>query len=320
MSFDRLIWVGFLAALLCGCQPMDSAEQTWIHDETGLFSAAFSANGQYEIVAPTKGPARFIDVANNRVLYQWQHTDQNDGVVAAAIADNLRYAVTAETHSLALWRIKDGKIIGYWDFPAITDLAITGNGKYALVGLEDNKAYFFDLFKGRIIYTFQHTGRVNTVALAKRAPLAMTGGSGHKAKLWDLNSGRMLREWDHPFKVYKVLLSEDGSLALTNASMNKARIWNTSDGQLLNTLPMRYITVTSGAFSPDNRLLATGRPNYRVDLWDVKTSKRVHMWTPKKKHFWRPDSAAIIDLAFETGGKTIVSEASNGIAHRWRVP
>lgn len=316
----RFLSLCLLLAITAGCQLNDTAEQQWTHDETGLFTAAFSINGQYEIVAPTRGPARLIDVANNRALYQWQHTDQNDGIVAAAIADNLQYAITAESESLALWRMRDGKIIGYWDFPAITDLAISGNGKYALVGMEDNKAYFFDLFKGRIIYTFEHDGRINSVAMASRAPLAITGGSGHLAKLWDLNSGQMLRSWDHPFKVYKVALSDDGSLAMTNASMNKTRIWNTGSGELLHTLPMRYMTVTAAQFSSNNQLLATGRPNYRVDLWDLKTGQLKNMWTPKKKHFWRPDSAAIIDLSFEAGEKTIISEASNGLAHRWRIP
>jgi WD40 repeat protein len=156
--------------------------------------------------------------------------------------------------------------------------------------------------------------------MARQAPVAITGSSDHLAKLWDLNSGKMLRSWDHPFKVYKVTLSDDGALTMTNASMNKTRIWDTASGALLHILPMRYMTVTAAAFTQDKQYLATGRPNYRVDLWDLKTGELKRMWSPEKKHFWRPDSAAVIDLTFEAGEKTILSEASNGIAHRWRIP
>jgi len=304
---------------LAGCQWTNSPETSWTHDETGVFSAAFSNHGQYVIVAPTKGPAKFIEVANNRVIHQWQHSDQNDGIIAAAIADNLRYAITAEKNSLALWRIKDGKALGFWDFPAITDLAISASGAFAMIGMENGKAYYFDLFNGRIVYTFKHEGRINSVALARSKALAMTGGSAHLAKLWDLRTGRLIRQWDHPFKVYKVLLSDDGSLAMTNASMNKTRLWNTQTGALLGELDMRFMTVSAGRFSADNRYLATGRPNYQVDLWDLQSITLKKRWAPDKKFFWRPDSAAIIGLAFEADGRSLVSEASNGQAHRWRI-
>lgn len=309
-----------LLIALSGCQLEDQAEKSWTHHDTGLFTAAFSHHGRYAIVAPIHGPAQFIDIANDKVIYQWQHTDQNDGIVAAAIADNLSHAITAESKSLALWRIRDGKIIGYWDFPAITDLAISPDGKKALIGLEDNKAYYFDLMKSRILYTFEHAGRVNSVALARNAPLAITGGSDHLAKVWDLRTGKMLRSWDHPFKLHSVRLSDDGSLTMTNASMNKTRIWSTASGELLHILPIRYMTVTAATFASNNQLLATGRPNYRVEVWDLKTGQLVQMWAPPKKHYWRPDSATIVDLAFEVGEKTIISEASNGLAHRWRIP
>jgi WD40 repeat protein len=319
MTILKILSFSMLLTVLAGCENGAPAINTWTHDERGLFTAALSKDGQFAVVAAINSPAKLINVSSNNVIHHWQHTDSNDGIISAAISGNNKYAITAEPNSLALWEVGSGKIIGYWDFPTITDLAIDEKGRYALIGLGNNKAYYFDLFFGKIIQTFEHEDAINSVALSKNGEFAITGGLAHKAKLWHLDTGKLAHEWSHNFKIYKVALSDDGKYAMSNASLGKTRIWETRSGEMISQLPMRYMTVSAGVFSPSSTKLLTGRPNQRIDIWDIKTGELLQTATPERRNFWRPDAAAIIALAFSSDGRSFYSETSSGIAQEWAV-
>ncbi|MEE4291113.1 MAG: hypothetical protein V2J13_05150 [Cycloclasticus sp.] len=304
---------------LSACQYESTPEQTWTHDEAGLLNASLSKDGSLALVSVTNGAAQLINVATNDVLHQWQHTDSNHGIIASAISANNKFAITAESNSLALWETQSGKIIGYWDFPTITDLAISANGQYAVIGMESNKAYYFDLYHGKIIYTFRHDGFINTVALSNNGQYAITGANDQYAKLWNLKTGKLVQQWRQNFKIFNVAISDDGRYAMSNASLGKTRLWDTETGLMLSQLPMRYMTVSASRFSPDAQTLLTGRPNQRIDLWDIKTGDLINTWMPKKDVIWGNSAAAIIALAFTPDGQYIISETSSGLSQKWRL-
>lgn len=310
-----LIFIFFLA----GCQQESDAIKTWAFDKEGVFTSTLSNHGKYVLIASTQGAARLINIEKNEPLHEWQHTDSNNGMIATAISGNNKFALTAEKESLALWETESGKIIGYWSFPNINAVAISNNGTRAIIGMESGEAYYFDLYYGKILQTFNHEGMINTVALSEENDLAITGGNDHLAKLWSLSTGELTQEWRHHFKIYKVNLSDDGNVAMSNDSLGKTRLWNTKNGQQISELPMRYMTVSASDFSPDAKTLLTGRPNQRIDLWDVKTGQLLKTWIPQKRYFWRPDTAAIISLQFNETGTQFYSSASSGITQKWSV-
>lgn len=314
----KIYFIGLLL-LLQACQYESLPEQQWVHDNAGLLNASFSKDGSLTLISITNGAAQLIDTARNKVLHQWQHTDTNQGIIASAISANNKFAVTAERNSLALWEIQTGKIIGYWDFPNITDISLSANGQHALIGMEANKAYYFDLYHGKIIHVFQHDGFINTVALSNGGLFAITGSNDQYAKLWDIKSGKLVQQWRQNFKIFNVALSDNGRYAMSNASLGKTKIWDTKTGQKLSQLPMRYMTVSASQFSPDSQTLLTGRPNQRIDLWDVKTGDLINTWMPKKDVIWGNETAAIIALAFSSDGKHFFSETSSGIAQKWAI-
>jgi WD40 repeat protein len=318
--FIKFIFFFGLALLLAACQYESISEKTWTHDEAGLFTASMSKDGSLALVSATGGSARLIRIPTNEQLHQWQHTDQNNGIIASAISSNNKYAITAESNTLALWETKSGKIIGYWDFPTITDVTLSSDGQYAIIGMESNKAYYFDLYHGKIIHTFAHDGVINTVALSDNNQYAITGGNDQYAKLWDIKTGELVHQWRQNFKIYKVALSDDGAYAMSNASLGKSKLWDTQSGEMLSQLPMRYMTISTSRFSPDSQTLLTGRPNQRIDLWDVKTGKLLSTWMPPKSFLLSRGTSAIIALAFSSDGKHFFSETSSGIAQQWKIP
>ena len=320
ISFINPTFTGILLLAISACQYESISYKTWTHDEAGLLTASLSKDGNFALVSATGGTARLIEIESDETLHHWQHTDQNDGIIKTSLSSNNKYAITAERNSLALWETASGKIIGYWDFPSITSIALSSDGRRAVIGMESNKAYYFDLYYGKIIHTFEHDGFVNTVALSDNGQYALTGGNDQYAKLWDLRTGAITHQWRQNFKIFNVALSDDGQYAMSNASLGKTKLWDTQTGQILSQLPMRYMTVSASVFSPNSNTLLTGRPNQRIDLWDVKSGALLKTWMPPKSFLLSRDTFAIIALAFSADGNFFFSETSSGIAKKWALP
>ena len=299
------------------CTKSSKAKKTWNLASEGIFSAAFS--NHYALLGSTGGKAGLWDLGKKSLLFTWQHgKDQNAGIVAAALASNEQYAVTAERDSLAWWRVKDGKLMGSWGFPFIKSISLSKDGKFALIGMHD-RALYFALQYGQTIYSFDHERPVGATALSEDGKFALTGSDDTTAKLWLLDSGTLRHTWKHRSKIASVAISAKSHYAVTCEALGKTQIWSPKTGKLKRSIGPKVMTVTSAAFSPNEKYLATGRSSQRIDLWQVKSGKSLKYWTPKKTTIWRPSAATILALEFTGRGKSLLSAASNGYAQLWKV-
>ncbi|MCV6038950.1 hypothetical protein OFP00_38300, partial [Escherichia coli] len=60
----------------------------------------------------------------------------------------------------------------------VNSVAISPNGRFALTGGNDYKAYLWDTESGQVLRTFEHEQRVVRVALQRDGKLAMTSDGG----------------------------------------------------------------------------------------------------------------------------------------------
>ncbi len=310
------ILVGVLSV---GCSEKKQALETWVHADTGSYGAAISPDGKYLLTGEIGGFARVWDLQGNRVLYSVQHEDGNEGgIIDAAFSAQGDVLVTVEQNSIARWAVASGRLTGYWQWPNLTDVAVSADGRYALIGSTDNQAVYFDMVAGQMRYVFPHHEKVTSVALSADGRYALTGSDDWHASLWDLGTGKHLWSKNLEYKIALVALSDDGEYALANAYIADARIYATRDGgKLVSRLDEVKMTLASADFSADNRILATGRTAKGIDIWDVKTGERRETWMPRVKHRVQPDSATILDLKLDTNARTLISESSAGIGQRW---
>ncbi len=309
-------------ALLGACSEAKQPLDTWVHADTGSYGAAISPDGKYLLTGEIDGFARVWNLETNEVMYSVQHEDGDEGgIIAADFSARGDVLVTVEQNSIARWAVASGRLTGYWSWPNLSDVAVSADGRHALIGSKDNQAVYFDMVAGRMRYVFPHHEKVTSVALSRDGRFALTGSDDWHASLWDLrDDGKHLWSKNLEYKIALVALSDDGEFALANAYIGDARIYRTAgQGRLVSRLDEVKMTLVSADFSDDNRILATGRAAKGIDIWEVATGQRRETWKPTVKHKVRPDSATILDLRLDTNARTLISESSTGIGQRWAI-
>ena len=312
------LFLAGVCLVLSACSDGKQALNTQIHADTGSYSAAISPDQKYLVTGAIGGFGRVWDLRENRVMYSLQHQDNDEGgIIGAAFSARSEVLITIEPQSLARWTVESGKLTGFWSWPDLTDIAISADGRYALIGSKSNQAVYFDMRAGKMVYVFAHHEKITSVALSKDGRYALTGSDDWHASLWDLKTGKHLWAKNMKYKIALVELSDDGEYALANAYNSDAHIYSTRDGRLISRLDDKRMTLVSADFSDDGRTLASGRVAKAIDIWDVSTGERRETWQPRMKHRVQPDAATILDLKLDPNAKTLVSESSTGIGQTW---
>lgn len=256
-------------------------------------------------------------------LFNWNHQDKGSGVlIASDFSPDGLWAISAQTHDMVLWNTQSGASERYWSAPSeILDVALAKQARFALLGLTDGNAIIFDIRKGGILHTFEHSNRVRSVDLSDDGSIALSGSEDFNAIAWDVKTGQTLFTQTHEDDVQLVKLSPDGSIALSVSKYDSAKLWKTATGELIGEIPLkaeylkRGLRYTAAQFSQDNQWLLTGRPDQRVELWGVEDLKQKAKWKLPKRNYWKPTSAAVLDVSFSSKKSTFHAIASNGFIH-----
>lgn len=138
---------------------------------------------------------------------------------------------------------------------------------------------------------FRHGSSIACIAYSADGKLLATGGSDNKIRLFDAETGKELRELvGHQPSTF--VLPEKPSLADFGSPTGKGGL------------------VTALAFSPDNKLLASGGWDDAIRIWDVATGKQVRSLIAHASQ-----TAA---LAFSKDGKLLATRGGlDGVVRLW---
>ena len=317
-----------VAFTLVGCDNSLEPSQSWEVAEKGLYSGALSNNGQQSVIGSIYHGGSFWNTKKNQRLYDWNHIKgEYSNIIASGFSPEGDFALTADHQTMVLWDSQSGAAVTFWTAPnEVMSIALSPNGNYALLGLEDYSAVLFDVKRGGIKRTFHHTDRVRSVALSADGQLAISGSEDQSAKLWNVNSGEQLFSWPHEDEVVTVAISPKGDKAFSVAKYDKAILWDTETGQALGELPLKATAIkrgqafTSAEFSASGNFLLTGNSDRLVQLWSTKTMTEVAQWQVSKRDPWKPTSASIVALSFSDTEGEYYAMASNGFVHRLNKP
>jgi RNA polymerase sigma factor (sigma-70 family) len=272
------------------------------HDGNVL-SVAFAPDGKTLASASLDGTARLWDVATGKEL-----------AVARAQPDGA-------VHSVAF--SPDGKLL------------LTGGGKRGKSG--EVKVWERTTLK-EVRDLAGATDTVNSVASSPDGRLVASAGRDHSLRLWDLQTGKETRRLEgNAATVFAVAFSPDGQVLASVGGEEiikdgnppgEARLWEVATGKTLLRLEGHTDTVTSAAFSPDGKTLATGSFDTTVRLWDAARAERAKameddavgdLIQDRAKRVLKGHTGAVRSVAFSPDGKTLASGGFDHTVRLWDV-
>jgi WD40 repeat protein len=319
----RLFSTLFIVLALSACSGTNTPTSSIEVAVKGAQAAAISDDGKFAIIGSIHHGGSLWRLSDSERLYNWNHkAGELSTIIAADFSADGQWALTANPHTMVLWSMKDGSSARYWTAPGtILDIALSSDGNYALLGLDDQSAVLFDIQRGGIKRTFHHKNRVRSVSLSADNKVALSGSEDFTANAWDVNTGKLISSMTHNDDIQQVALSPDGNIALSASQYDQAVVWDTRSGKSLGNVPLqaeklrRGIRFTSAQFNQDGSRLLTGRPDQTVQLWNTNSMTEIERWKVPKRDAWKPTSAAVIAVGFSSKKGNYIAVASNGFIH-----
>ena len=284
----------------------------------GLYSAALSSDGANSLVGSIQHGGSFWSNSPAERRFNWNHA-QGDftPLISVDIDPSGRYALTGSARTMVLWNTSTGQSEGFWNTPGdIRSTKLIRNGDYAIVGLDDQTARYFDVKNGGIKQTFRTGAIVRSVDVDDVGSFVITGDDKYQVIVWDTQNGEIKHQWELSNRISSVALSDDGRYAFAAAQLGNAKVWSTETGKELFTistgkLDSRNVTISNARFSPDNRYLLTGGISPDVKLISLLSGDVIQKWSLELKDVLRPTGSSVLALAF---GKddTYYAIGSNG--------
>lgn len=306
----KLLFMASVLVLVTGCFP-SKPEQRWQLALQGAYSAAIGPNGQGLVLGSFQHGGSYWNIQRNAREYNWNHKDGYlTEILYADISADGQFAMTANYYNLVLWNTASGEPVWFWSAPARIESAdLSADGRFAALGLDNNKAVLFDVQNGGLLREFEHLGPVSSVALNMSAGRLLTGSEDNTAKLWNIRNAELVRSFEYRNQVSLVKLSDSGQIALMVPANEKAEIWDLAARKKLAELKTAKFRLYSAQFIGENRLLA-GTTHRNIFEFEAQTGKKISTWqigTEGKQAF---KSAIVLDVGWR--GSQLLAVGSNG--------
>jgi WD40 repeat protein len=218
---------------------------------------------------------------------------------------------------LQVWDLSRRVLQRQWTNTSSTvyPLRFLDEGNKLITQSSDRLVHEWDLVTGRQLqsWPWHATSPDFNVAGTMDEKCCMEFGNSGEVQFKDLVNGQVTETNLDFLEGDDGAFSPDNRLFAVASHMGYARVWNTATWREIKTLQGYLLGLSSLAFSPDSRRLATGSDLHQaVRLWDTESWQDVLTLEGQAANF------AV--TAFSPDGNVIGSQTYNGTMHLWRAP
>ena len=255
-------------------QNADLSKSVFAENFGGIWSVAFSPDGQYLATGDTKGNILLRQVKDDRLIRSFE--GHNAWVVSLAFSPDGNTLASGSCDCTAkLWNVNTGECLHSLTEHEheVWSVAYSPDGKTVATGCDDTKVRLWDVSTGRFRVFSGHDNLVTSVIFSHNGKELFSGSHDRTIRLWNFKTGECSQILQgHEDGVRSLSLSPDGKTLASSGNDGSIRLWDLKAGKCRQTLLGHDKGVWSVAFSPQG-ILASSSVDRTVRLWDTDTGE-----------------------------------------------
>ena len=292
----------------------DLSKSVFAENFGGIWSVAFSPDGQYLAAGDTKGDILLRRVADGQPIGNF--SGHNGWVVSLAFSPDGNTLASGSCDCTAkLWNVNTSQCLHTLTEHEheVWSVAFSPDGQTLASGCDDNQVRLWNVDTGKCIRVIQgHTDYVLSVAFSRDGQQLFSGSHDKTIKQWDLKTGKCQQIFpQHQEGVRSLGVSLDGTMLASGSNDGTVRLWNIETGECLQVLSQHSHGVWSVSFSPRGNLLASGSIDRTVRLWNIETGECLKVF---QQH-----SNWINSVDFNSQGNLLASGSYDQTVRLWNV-
>ncbi|WP_406803117.1 WD40 repeat domain-containing protein [Alkalimarinus alittae] len=311
----KLLALSLIVLTIVGCGEKGPESKTELAVQ-GFLSGDISRDGRYAVVGSIHHGGSLWDVAKKERMFDWNHAAGEKSLIRhVSISGDGTLAATTVEDNVVLWETATGKSVAFWKAPArISALKLSWDGRYALLGMINHQAMYFDMNAGSRVFTFEHNAEVRSVDLSDDGLLGITGADDLTAKVWDLQNGDLLHQFNHRNQIKTVAISGKGKYGFTTSQREDSIIWDLKTGESVLKLPNRYTNFTAAQFSEDESKLLLGTFQGVLSIMTLPSGSVESTWQASpRKAYGGASSKAVVAAVFSQKPGGVIALMSDGM-------
>jgi WD40 repeat protein len=263
---------------------------------------AFSSDGTSLAVSWKDGTLARWDTAT--LSEQWR-VDAEIARETIAVSDG-KTLLVATDFDLEIRDFETGSLRGAIPVPDgyVKDMAITDDGRMALLGCDDGSLQLMDLLRKKTQWRVKAHGlSASNLHILPHAERGISASIDGALKVWDLKRRYRPVAGAHSGTVFGAALTPDGTRAATVSADHSVVFWDIKTGHSIKAVSAHRQRVLRVCVSDNGALACSASDDGTVGLWDLRDGTLLHRFGEHKDRVFAlamtPDGSRIISGSWD---------------------